>query len=344
MGRHVYTGGRWRRGLSLAALLAVAVTGVFLLRDRGPAPAVHVPAEHVPSLTEAEQIALYVDSSGAAAEQVTAMEQAGRADEAAVLRRIAEQPVATWLTGADDDVQRVTRLTAAATEAGRLPVIVLYDIPHRDCAGHSGGGAPSDYAYRKWILTVIRALRGHRVLAIVEPDAVAQTVRGCLGPKRTIQRYELLTYAVTSLRALPNVAVYLDAGNPTWVPADQMAPALRRAGIESATGFALNVANFETTQDNLRYGAELSALLDGRHFVVDTSRNGNGPAQRGEGDHHWCNPPGRRLGETPTLETGEPLADAYLWVKRPGESDGTCGTGAPPAGHWFPSYALSLAR
>jgi endoglucanase len=36
--------------------------------------------------------------------------------------------------------------------------------------------------------------------------------------------------------------------------------------------------------------------------------------------------------------------DAYLWVKQPGASDGTCRAGAPPAGHWWPEYALQLVR
>ena len=40
--------------------------------------------------------------------------------------------------------------------------------------------------------------------------------------------------------------------------------------------------------------------------------------------------------------SGAAAADGYLWVKRPGESDGTC-NGGPPAGAWFESYALGLA-
>jgi len=35
--------------------------------------------------------------------------------------------------------------------------------------------------------------------------------------------------------------------------------------------------------------------------------------------------------------------DAFLWIKIPGESDGTC-QGCPPAGTWWPAYALGLAR
>jgi endoglucanase len=97
------------------------------------------------------------------------------------------------------------------------------------------------------------------------------------------------------------------------------------------------------------------------HFVVDTSRNGQGPwtppANRPVGDpQDWCNPPDRGLGVRPTANTGNPLMDAYLWVKIPGESDGQCnrwGPGPedpvrnmvdPAAGQWFPDMALELAR
>src|SRR4029450_13638083 len=61
--------------------------------------------------------------------------------------------------------------------------------------------------------------------------------------------------------------------------------------------------------------------------VVDTSRNGRGPwtppADHPAGDpQDWCNPPDRGLGLRPTLNTGDPLVDALLWVKTPGESGG----------------------
>jgi endoglucanase len=87
------------------------------------------------------------------------------------------------------------------------------------------------------------------------------------------------------------------------------------------------------------YGGQLSRLIGGKHFIVDTSRNGLGPAPDGS----WCNPSGRALGERPTTATGDPLADAYFWIKRPGESDGTC-NGGPAAGQWWGDYALGLAK
>ncbi|MFE0325856.1 glycoside hydrolase family 6 protein [Streptomyces sp. NPDC058960] len=97
------------------------------------------------------------------------------------------------------------------------------------------------------------------------------------------------------------------------------------------------------------------------HFVIDTSRNGRGawtpaPGKYSGDPEIWCNAPGRGLGPRPTADTGVPLVDAYLWIKIPGESDGSCtrSTGGtidheygivdPPAGTWWPDQAHALAR
>ncbi|MFD7163822.1 glycoside hydrolase family 6 protein, partial [Streptomyces violascens] len=52
---------------------------------------------------------------------------------------------------------------------------------------------------------------------------------------------------------------------------------------------------------------------------------------------------GRALGTPPAATTGDPFIDAYLWIKRPGESDGVC-RGRPSAGHWWPEYAVEPTR
>jgi endoglucanase len=142
------------------------------------------------------------------------------------------------------------------------------------------------------------------------------------------------------LRQNPGVAVYIDGGHSNWVSAGEMASRLRSAGIEQATGFAVNVSNFQPTSNLVDYGRSLSALVGGKPFVVDTSRNGKG-ALGGE----WCNPAGRGLGEAPTTSTGDAAVHAFLWVKRPGESDGACGQCAgSPAGQFCTSYAIELAQ
>jgi cellulase/cellobiase CelA1 len=97
------------------------------------------------------------------------------------------------------------------------------------------------------------------------------------------------------------------------------------------------------------------------HFVIDTSRNGRGswaprPGTTYKDAQTWCNPPDRGLGVRPTPRTGNPLVDAYLWIKVPGESDGQCdrgmgggtdperGAADPAAGAWFDKQAAELIR
>ncbi|MFD5465269.1 glycoside hydrolase family 6 protein [Kitasatospora sp. NPDC127059] len=285
--------------------------------------------------------AFYVSDQTNAAQQVAALRGQGRSAEADTLLRIAAQPSSQWLgeQGAREIADQVSR---RAAEAGRTAVFVAYDIPHRDCGQYSAGGAPDAASYRSWITGIGQALGDRRAWVVLEPDAVAHTLDTC-GIKGDLaaERYGLLAFAVQELKKHPNVRVYLDAGNPGWAQdPEEMAAALRKSGIATADGFAVNVANFYPTDRNVDYGNRLSAALGGKHFVIDTSRSGNGSA----GAESWCNPPGRALGEAPTDATGRPGVDAYLWIKNPGESDGECGRGEPRAGQFWLPYALGLAQ
>jgi endoglucanase len=262
------------------------------------------------------------------------------------LAKIADRPVATWVTAGPAPVRtRVDVVVRHAAAADRLPVLVAYNIPQRDCGSFSGGGASSVEDYRNWIRGFAAGIGNRPAVVIVEPDAVAHAVDGCTD---SAARYALLREAITVLKAAsPATTVYLDAGNPSWVTdTARLAAALRQAGIAKADGFALNVANFVTTTDNIAFGDRLSDALGGNvHFVIDASRNGAGPPPSGElnGGPRWCNPPGRKLGAAPTTNTGRSRLDALLWIKNPGESDGACRPGEPPAGRWWPQYALDLA-
>jgi endoglucanase len=284
----------------------------------------------------------WVNPDGTAARQVAAYVKAGRKTEARRIRKIAEQPTGEWI-GPENPEQEARGFTEAAEQSDRTALLVLYNIPHRDCGQYSQGGAADGNAYRAWIDAVARGIGDRAATVVLEPDAVLHLVDGCTPAQFHEERYDLLKGAVTKLTSLKNTKVYLDAGNAGWGRPDQIFQPLRRAGIDQADGFSVNVANFYSTQDSLAYGKQLSAKVDGKHFVIDTSRNGNGPYAQGDPAERWCNPPGRALGEPPTTRTADPLVDAYLWVKRPGESDGTC-KGGPKAGDWWASYALALAR
>jgi endoglucanase len=245
-----------------------------------------------------------------------------------LLAKVALNPAAFWLTGGDPGAAG----SIADSAGDGYAVLVAYNIPNRDCSGQSAGGAGSAAEYQGWVDGMSSSLTGKRAAVILEPDALAQSCGD--------GRESLIAYAVASLRRNPEVAVYLDGGHSNWVPADQMATRLRGAGIEQATGFAINVSNFQPTAALISYGHALSGLVGGKPFVIDTSRNGQGA--RGA---EWCNPAGAGLGEAPTANTGDPLVHAFLWVKRPGESDGACGQCAgTPAGQFCTEYALELAR
>jgi endoglucanase len=287
--------------------------------------------------------ALYRVPGGEAEQQAAAWQQTGRDDDAALIRKIADQPIAVWF-GEDPNVSAdVDALVTSAAEVGQLPVLVAYDIPGRDCGGFSSGGARSGADYLEWIDEFAAGVADRPAVIVLEPDAVAQTVDGCLSGDRAAERLALLKSAVEALSANPNARVYLDAGNPGWSSPARLIGALRQAGAEEAWGLAVNVSNFYGTDESVAYGTELSAALHGRHVVVDTSRNGNGPYTGQAHSPKWCNPPGRALGVAPTTDTGRSLVDAFLWVKVPGESDGECQHADPPAGRWWPEYALGLA-
>lgn len=284
----------------------------------------------------------WVDPSSPAALQMRQWQRQGRTKDAELLKRIADQPAALWPAG-DDPAPAIREATKAAEQEGRTALFVAYNIPHRDCGQHSAGGARDAGAYRDWIDRFAHAIGGTKALVVLEPDAVAHIVDGCTPRRYHAEREQLLREAIGRLKAQPHTKVYLDAGNATWIQEHwRLAGPLRRAGIAEADGFSLNVSNFQTDEATKAYGLLLSERLGGKHFVVDSSRNGNGPLN-GDRGTAWCNPPGRALGTRPTIETGEPALDAYLWIKRPGESDGEC-RGGPAAGTWWPAYALGLAR
>ncbi|TDC28961.1 endoglucanase [Micromonospora sp. 15K316] len=289
----------------------------------------------------------YVDPDNPAAQEAARLDAQGRADDAALLRRIATRPTAKWLTGDEDSVRdEVNEFLEEAELAGQTPVLVAHNVPERNCGRDGSGGAPSAAAYQGWIRELAAGIDGRPVIVVLEPGAVPDAVDGC--PRDVRGRLALLRDAVAVLRSTGSARIYLDAGHPAWIrDVGALAAALRKAGVEEADGFALNVANFVGTDENVRYGHQISDKLGGEiRFVIDTSRNGNGPypAATVSGAPSWCNPPGRALGAEPTADPGPDRVDALLWVKYPGESDSDCRPGEPESGEWWPEYALGLAR
>jgi endoglucanase len=254
--------------------------------------------------------------------------------EAATLARMAEQPAAIWLLPEKFPLATVqadvAAIADAAVAAGQTPVFVIYGIPDRDCGNFSAGGL-SETDYPIWVSSIATALTLTPSVVILEPDALSLATE-C---GNVDQRVQQIQQGITTLA--PTLAtVYLDAGHSDWLDPATAADLLNRAGVQNVRGFATNVSNYNDSAAEQTFGEAVSALTNGAHFIVDTSRNGRG------GNGEWCNPTGRALGTTPEATTDGGLRDANLWVKEPGESDGTCNNG-PAAGEWWNERALELA-
>ncbi|MFJ9542071.1 glycoside hydrolase family 6 protein [Streptomyces sp. NPDC101225] len=317
---------------------AEASPSVFATRTASPAPSATGTAKKRATVPPATRLYRHPDSQ--ALDWVRA--HPGDPRTPVIASRIADRPAAVWFADFTPTTitARVRAVTSGAAAQGRVPVVVAYAIPGRDCGGASEGGAPDLAAYDGWIDAFAAGLGSGEVVVILEPDAIAQS--DCLTGARRAARFASLARAGRVLKAAdPKARVYHDAGHSDWNPATQQASLLRQAGAASAAssdGVFSNVSNFNTTADEIAYDRRVLAALGGPASlgaVVDTSRNGNGaPA-----DGAWCDPAGRRIGRAPTLSTGAARIDGYLWVKPPGESDGC--QGAP--GTFSPSYAYDLA-
>jgi endoglucanase len=357
-----------------------------------------------------------------------------------------------------------------AVREQRVPILVTYNLPYRDCAGYGAGGAADGASFQAWIDAFASGIGHEKAIVLLEPDSLGiipynTTIQGVAewcrptvtdargqtipAPGATpAERYAQLAQAVHILAAkAPNALVYLDGTHSAWLPVGEIAYRLVRAGIHKVQGFAVNIANFQPTQEAIRYGTWISKCIyyannptHGRltvdqytacvgppipanphdepawsaaeqwyvdnvdraanppsgpsalaHMVIDTSRNGRGILKTDAyalAPHHqpkeilrkldagsWCNPPNAGLGLRPTADTGVPRVDAFLWVKIPGESDGSCdiaggarawdyakynpwgisgdaqnhfdplwGMVDPAPGEWFPEQALQLAQ
>jgi endoglucanase len=318
----------------IAPLLTINAAAVMgLLADPAqvrPAPAVRL-ADDANPLAGAP---FYVNPNSAA------MRAAQHADPPSPqLSAIANTPQAYWIVPGSS-AATVAKYTGDAAAAGAIPVLTIYGIPHRDCGSFAAGGMGSADDYRAWIDGIASSMGASRAAIVLEPDALAMA--DCLSGDQRQERYDLIRYAVDTLARNPATAVYVDAGHLRWHSAEDMAARLNKVGVAHARGFSLNTSNFFTTGDEIGYGEAISGLTNGSHYVVDTSRNGAGPAP--DTGLNWCNPGGRALGAAPTAATGGAHADAYLWIKRPGESDGTCDKGDPPAGTFVNQYAIDLAQ
>jgi endoglucanase len=373
-----------------------------------------------------------------AIEQIADLTSSGDKKDAALISEMIDTPQAVWFTqGTPKSVEQDVRNTVKLAVANKtVPVLVAYNIPFRDCAQFSAGGATSVAEYKAWVDGFAAGIGNAEAVVILEPDGLGiipwynpfadrdgwvtnPNYEWCQPAEANpataaAERFEMMNYAVDKLKEKPGTSVYLDGTHSGWLGAGDAADRLIQAGVGDADGFFLNVSNYRLDAHLEKYGTWVSkciafasnpaswgnghsewcasqyfpadpndfstwGLTDQwytdnvesqtwwysesvlKHFVTDTSRNGQGPwtpTTSYPDAQDWCNPPGRGLGLLPSADTGIPLLDAHLWIKIPGESDGECTRGLGPtgtvdpewgiidpgAGQWFPEMALQLAQ
>jgi len=230
-------------------------------------------------------------------------------------------------------------------EPGAVPMLSTYRVVD----GHCGSWAdpPADQAaYHAWITSFAEGIGYSPAVVFLEMDSLITT--GCLTHHGLAVRLAELRDAVDTLTKLPHVVVYLDAGAADALPARETASLLRRAGVAAIQGFFLNSTHFDWTRKEIAYGERVSRMLGGKHFVVNTAENGQGPLiprdRAHRGNEVLCNPPNRGLGPLPTADTGFKNVDAFAWIANPGVSGGQCRPGAPRTGRFWPALAIELAR
>ena len=253
--------------------------------------------------------------------------------------RIGRVPQAFWVIPEAYDTasvrDKVLEYTGDAAAARKTPVLTIYGIPGRDCGMHSSGNPLTTAAqYRGWIKRVAAGLRGTKALVGLEPDALplfSSPVEAC--PTKPAGWQGMLRFAARKL-SRTGAWVYLDAGHSNWTPHDTRPAYLKASGVRFARGISTNVSNFRPTSEEKQYAAGLLRGLrrlgvTGKHYVIDTSRNGATPSADGM---DVINPTWARVGKRPRLVLRGAF-DGTLWVKHPGESDGY-ENGGPASGQW----------
>ena len=237
-----------------------------------------------------------------AVEQIAKLTASGNKADARLIRAMVDTPQAVWFTkGTPKSVMQDVRNTVLrAADKKTTPVVVAYNLPFRDCAQYSAGGATSSAEYKAWIDGFAAGIGGAPAIVLLEPDglgiipwynpfgdrdgwATNPNYEWCQPAEAdpataAADRFAMLNYAVDKLKANPATKVYLDATHSGWLGAGDAADRLIQAGVEHADGFFMNVSNYELNSHLEKYGAWVSKCI----------AFGSNPASWGKGHTEWC--------------------------------------------------------
>lgn len=279
---------KWKPVLFVAVLAAVLIAVMLML---SPAMALSHDGSGLDPDTE-----FYVPKvNQGATRQIARLTSLGRRPDARLIRKMTQTPQAVWFTeGTPKRVQQAVKNTVQrAAGKGQLPVLVAYNIPFRDCAQFSAGGATTVAEYKAWIDGFAKGIGNRPAVVILEPDGLgiipwydplgsadgSSALEWCQPAEANpataaAERFEMLNYAVDALKAKPNVFVYLDGTHGGWLNVGDASHRLAQAGVERADGFYLNVSNYHYTANLVHYGNWISSCIAYATAVTPGDFNG----------------------------------------------------------------------
>src|SRR5579871_438210 len=116
-----------------------------------------------------------------AVQQAAGLVQQWDLKDALLIAAMETVPQAVWLTsGTPSEVNATVKTTLRQANLERaVPVLVVYNIPGRDCGSYSAGGAENTADYEAWINAIGGAIDGQKVIILLEPDSLADLPSDC---------------------------------------------------------------------------------------------------------------------------------------------------------------------
>ncbi|OWZ20514.1 Glycoside hydrolase [Phytophthora megakarya] len=254
------------------------------------------------------------------------------------IKTMGNYAIASWFTDRQTPQERsdmMSELMSQCSEDSRLSIVV-YGIPNKDCAAgySSGGSVTSSDDYKVFLKELTDAVGDRKVLYVVEPDALGLLTQdgGCGASAGYLDN---LKVAVEALSKNENSELYIDIGY--WMLANsdsagKVATAMQDIGTcGRVKGVTINTSNYRSNDECTTYCTNFQTAMGSTSMTcaVDTSRNYNGNPTT-----DWCNVATAGIGKPPSSSTGISNIDYFMWIKPPGESDGTC-LGGPEAGSFY---------
>lgn len=269
--------------------------------------------------------------------------------EKTLLGKIALRPKAKWFGGwiPNGEIGKKVDAYIANSTGGDKDVLVQMTIfrmkPWEHEACRRLPTAAEQASYKQWVDRAAAAIGDAHVALVLQPDGPFAL---CV-PKGSLVPSKLIAYSAKKFSALPNTSVYIDGGASDW-PEDNPSKAvdfLVPAGIAYTRGFALNSTHYTSVGSDIAYGAAMVKELarrgiPGKHFVVDTAKNGKPFTWKQKRSSNFDNSPVCRsrtdtrcvtLGIPPTSDvtntkwglsatnraSAGKLVDGFLWFGRP---------------------------